>query len=313
MTSAKPMTSDRATADTSDREIVVTRVFDARCELVFKAWTDPQHLAHWWGPNGFSIATSEIEFKRGGVWRFVMHGPDGRHYQNKVVYVEIAEPERLVYEHVSGPQFRMTVTFANQGGKTSITAEMLFDSAALRDKTVKEFGAVEGLKQTIGRLGEYVTQMKERRQINGNTEVITGDLELTITRIFAAPRALVFSAWTKPEHLMRWFAPDGFRVASCEMDFRVGGKYRLCLRGFGRDHWVNGRYREIVPPGRIVWTGTLEHVGNEVLTTVTFAEFGGETRLTVHQTFSIETDSTRGAREGWTQTLEHLAEFLKAA
>ena len=85
-----------------------------------------------------------------------MHGPDGLYYQNKVLYVEIVEPERLVYDHVSGPQFRMTVTFANQGGKTSITAQMLFDSAALRDKTVKEFGAVEGLKQTIRRLGEYV-------------------------------------------------------------------------------------------------------------------------------------------------------------
>jgi uncharacterized protein YndB with AHSA1/START domain len=307
------MTPDRATPETSDREIVVTRVFDAPRELVFKAWTDPQHLAHWWGPNGFSITTHEMEFKPGGVWRFVMHGPDGRDYQNKVLYVEITEPERLVYDHVSGPQFRMTVTFANQGGKTSITAQMLFDSAALRDKTVKEFGAVEGLKQTIGRLGEHVTQMKERRQINGNTEVITGDLELTITRIFDAPRALVFSAWTKPEHLMRWFAPNRFTVPSCEMDFRVGGKYRLCLRGLGRDHWVNGEYREIVPPERIVWTGTLEHDGNEVLTTVTFAELGSKTRLTVHQTFSIETDSTRGAREGWTHTLEHLAEFLKAA
>jgi uncharacterized protein YndB with AHSA1/START domain len=101
-----------------------------------------------------------MEFKPGGVWRFVMHGPDGRDYQNKVVYVEIAEPERLVYDHVSEPQFRMAVTFADQGGKTSITAQMLFDSAALRDKTVKEFGALDGLKQTIGRLGEYVTQMK---------------------------------------------------------------------------------------------------------------------------------------------------------
>jgi uncharacterized protein YndB with AHSA1/START domain len=98
-----------------------------------------------------------MEFKPGGVWRFVMHGPDGRDYQNKVVYVEIAEPERLVYDHVSGPQFRMMVTFANQDGKVSITAQMLFDSGALRDKTVKEFGALEGLKQTIGRLCEYVT------------------------------------------------------------------------------------------------------------------------------------------------------------
>jgi uncharacterized protein YndB with AHSA1/START domain len=160
MTAARPMKPDRAPADTSDREIVVSRVFDAPRTLVFKAWTDPQHRAHWWGPNSFSITTHEMEFKPGGVWLFVMHGPDGRDYQNKVVYVEIVEPERLVYDHVSGPQFRMMVTFADHGGKTSITAQMLFDSAALRDKTVKEFGALEGLKQTSGRLSEYLTQMK---------------------------------------------------------------------------------------------------------------------------------------------------------
>jgi uncharacterized protein YndB with AHSA1/START domain len=140
----------------------------------------------------------------------------------------------------------------------------------------------------------------------------TGNRELTITRIFDAPRALVFEAWTEPKHLMRWFAPNNFTVPVCEMDFRVGGKYRLCMRGFGADHWVHGVYREIVKPERIVWTGVLEHDGNELLTTVTFADHQGKTKLTVHQTYSIETDSTRGARQGWTETLEHLAEYLAA-
>jgi len=90
-----------------------------------------------------------------------MHGPDGVDYQNKVVYIEIVKPERLVYSHVSAPQFQMTVTFADDGGKTKLTARMLFESAELRDRTIKAVGAVEGLKQTLGRLGEYVTDMKE--------------------------------------------------------------------------------------------------------------------------------------------------------
>jgi uncharacterized protein YndB with AHSA1/START domain len=146
-----------------------------------------------------------------------------------------------------------------------------------------------------------------------NTEVTFGDRELTITRIFDAPRSLVFAAWTEPTHLMRWFAPNNFTVPACEMDFRDGGKFRLCMRGLGKDHWMNGVFREIVEPERIVWSGMLDNDTNEVLTTVTFAELDGRTRLTVHQTFSIETDSTRGARQGWTETLEHLAEFLAAA
>lgn len=161
MTSEMPTKSDTAPADTSDREIVVTRVFDAPRALVFKAWTDPKHLAHWWGPNGFTLTTYELDFKPGGSWRSVMHGPDGRDYQNEVVYVEIAEPERLVYRHVSAPQFQMTVTFADDGGKTRLRAQMLFESAELRDRTIKAVGAVEGLKQTLGRLGEHVTHMKE--------------------------------------------------------------------------------------------------------------------------------------------------------
>jgi len=161
MTFARPTMPESAPADTSDREIVVTRVFDAPRALVFEAWTDPKHLAHWWGPNGFTLTTHQLDFRPGGTWRSVMHGPDGRDYQNEIVYVEIAEPERLVYRHVSAPHFQMTVTFADDGGKTKITAQMLFETAELRDKTIKAVGAVEGLKQTLGRLGEYVTRRKE--------------------------------------------------------------------------------------------------------------------------------------------------------
>ncbi len=139
------------------------------------------------------------------------------------------------------------------------------------------------------------------------------DRELVVTRIFDAPRALVFEAWTEPKHLMRWFAPNNFTVPVCEMEFRTGGKFRLCMRGFGKDHWMNGVFREIVAPERIVWTALLDGDRNEVLTTVTFADHERKTRLTVHQTFSIETDSTRGARQGWTETLEHLAEYLARA
>src|ERR1700735_2545308 len=155
------MTSAIASADTAGREIVVTRVFDAPRALVFKLWTDPKHLARWWGPNGFTITNYEMDVRPGGVWRFVMHGPNGVDYQNKVVYREVVEPERLVYSHVSEPQFEMTVTFDAEGDKTKLTARMLFESAALRDKRSEQFGAVEGLKQTLGRLGEHLARVKE--------------------------------------------------------------------------------------------------------------------------------------------------------
>ena len=136
--------------------------------------------------------------------------------------------------------------------------------------------------------------------------------ELIITRVFDAPRALVFEAWTKPEHLVHWFCPDSFTLPVCEMDFRVGGSQRLCMRASGGwEHYVHGVYREIVPAERIVWTSAFEDVpGSEVLTTVTFADHDGKTKLTVHQTYSFESDATRGAPQGWTETLDHLAAYV---
>ena len=103
-----------------------------------------------------------MDVRPGGVWRFIMHGPDGKDYQNKIVYVEVKKPERLVYDHVSGPLFRMTVTFAEQVGKTKVTARMVFETAALRNKVAAEFHAVEGLNQTLDRLGEELTRVPDR-------------------------------------------------------------------------------------------------------------------------------------------------------
>jgi uncharacterized protein YndB with AHSA1/START domain len=150
---------DLAAASSADREIVSTRVFDAPRELVFQMWTDPEHVAKWWGPKGFTNTIYEMDVRPGGVWRFVMHGPDGVDYQNKIVYIEVVKPERLVYSHVSGPQFRATVTFTDQGDKTGIRVRMLFPSATERDDTVKKFGAVEGLNQTLERLAQHLAHL----------------------------------------------------------------------------------------------------------------------------------------------------------
>ncbi|MGZ3751565.1 MAG: SRPBCC domain-containing protein [Mucilaginibacter sp.] len=89
-------------SDTADREIVITRVFDAPRDLVFKTWTDPNHLINWWGPSGFTNTFHEINIKPGGKWRFTMHGPDGINYANLITFSEVVIPERLAYEHGSG-------------------------------------------------------------------------------------------------------------------------------------------------------------------------------------------------------------------
>jgi uncharacterized protein YndB with AHSA1/START domain len=144
---------------TADREVVTTRVVEAPRERVFEAWIDPKHVAKWWGPDGFSTAIQEMDVRPGGVWRSVMRSPDGVDYKNKSVFSEIVKPERLVYSHVSGPVFRMTVTFDEAGGQTTVTMRMLFETVAEHDRAVKVFGIVEGGKQTLARLREHVAKM----------------------------------------------------------------------------------------------------------------------------------------------------------
>ena len=90
------------TADTSDREIVISRVFDAPRERVFEAMTDPKQVVKWWGPNGFTTTIHEMDVRPGGVWRHTMHGPDGTDYPNKSVFLEVVKPERIVYKHSGG-------------------------------------------------------------------------------------------------------------------------------------------------------------------------------------------------------------------
>jgi uncharacterized protein YndB with AHSA1/START domain len=154
---------------TSDpSSIIGMREFDAPRELVFSVWTDVKHLAQWWGPNGFSTTTSSFDFKPGGVWRFVMHGPDGRDYQNRVTFEEIVPPQRIVYRHGGGDdvepiQFKQTVLFEDIGGnRTRITWRQDWPSAELRDRVIKEHGAAEGLMQTMARLADYVATQPAR-------------------------------------------------------------------------------------------------------------------------------------------------------
>ncbi|MCI0600503.1 MAG: SRPBCC family protein [Beijerinckiaceae bacterium] len=143
------------------RAIFVTRAFDAPRERIFDAWTDPRQLVRWWGPDGFATTTHAIDVRPGGDWRFVTHGPDGADYEDRIVYHEIAKPDRLVYSHpgdegVEPAQFQVTVTFDDFAGVTNLTMTMLFPSAAERERAAAKYGAVEGAKQTLKRLAIYL-------------------------------------------------------------------------------------------------------------------------------------------------------------
>jgi uncharacterized protein YndB with AHSA1/START domain len=146
----------------------------------------------------------------------------------------------------------------------------------------------------------------------------SADRELVVSRLIDAPRALVFQAWTRPEHIARWWGPQGYTTIFCDMDIRIGGRYRFGMRSpEGTEHWKIGVFRELVEPDRVVFTfaweapdGTPRH---ELLTTVTFADQEGQTLLTLHQAVFETTDGRDDHGRGWTSCLERFAEYMKGA
>jgi uncharacterized protein YndB with AHSA1/START domain len=313
--------------NTADREIVITRTFDAPRELVWKAWTNPKHLVNWWGPNGFTATIEKMDVRVGGVWKHVMHGPDGTDYPNKCTFTAIVKPERIEFSHGGGrkgdpaAQFDATWTFEALGKQTKVTMLLLFPSAADRDRVGKEYGAIEGGHQTLQHLADYLPKMATNGSI---------DREIIITRVLNAPRELVFRAWTEPVHLMRWWAPKGCTTPFCKIDLRPGGKFHYCMRmPEGRDIWGIGVYREIVAPSLLVYTDSFAdaegnpvppaHYGMsashpaETLVTVTFEEHEGKTKLTLRHAIPVSVEEREGTEQGWIEMLDRLAEDLANA
>jgi len=146
----------------SDREILITRVFDAPRRLVFEAHSKPEHVARWWGPRGTTLPVCEMDFRPGGAWRFVSRGPDGAEDAFRGEYREIVPPERIVWtfewEGMPGHVSVETTTFVEQDGKTTITNTSVFQSVEDRDGMLQS-GMEKGAAETWDRLAEHLETM----------------------------------------------------------------------------------------------------------------------------------------------------------
>ncbi|MEP7066877.1 MAG: SRPBCC family protein [Gemmatimonadota bacterium] len=153
--------ASRSTDYPSGREVSFHRLLDAPRELVWSVCSDPHHLHRWWGPNGFTITTHEFSFVPGGEWLFIMHGPDGTDYPNRVIFSEIVPPSRLVYYNGwdlpgSPVDFTAVITLESEGAKTRFSQHMTFSSVEGFRTAVELYGVLEGGTQTLARLAEYV-------------------------------------------------------------------------------------------------------------------------------------------------------------
>jgi len=299
----------------SDREILMTRIFDAPRELVFEAMTKPEHVKRWWGPCRMTAEVCEIDFRVGGKWRYLLHTPDGKKVEFTGVYREIVPPERIVSTEcyvepgIGNPQWQTTLTLEDLGGKTKMTSRLLHPSKEQRDGHLNS-GMESGATETFDRLNEIVTaqaSMMER--------------SIEIVRIFDAPRELVYQAWTDPEHMTQWWGPKVFTNHSCRLEVRPGGAWQIVMRSpDGTDYGCQGIYSEVTPPERLVFTNdAVDKDGKPLLkgfTTVTFEDHGGKTKLTLHTRAEGLVDYApqmlKGMDQGWSQSLDKLAAHVSA-
>src|SRR5882757_6603254 len=153
----------RAQSATADREIVISRVISAPRELVFEAFTEVRHLSRWWGPEGFTTSTRSFEFRVGGEWDFVMHGPDGTDYQEWITWREIVPSERIALRHGESRDdpnaFESVLTFEPAGEQTRIVMHTVFPTKELRNEAVEKYHAIEGGEQTLRNLAAYVAEL----------------------------------------------------------------------------------------------------------------------------------------------------------
>ncbi|AOP36405.1 ATPase [Leptospira tipperaryensis] len=149
-----------------ENKVIYKRYFDIPIELLFDVWSSQEHLSEWWGPDGFTLTTRSMDFSNGGIWDFVMHGPDGHDYKNKIQFIEIKKPHYIYYKHLGDGEgtkdvdFQSKIIFEESGEGVNLTMEQIFPSKEELERVNEKYGAIEGAKQHIANLGKYLETLK---------------------------------------------------------------------------------------------------------------------------------------------------------
>jgi len=316
-----------AAAMPSDREILFTRELDAPRKWVWKAWTEQEHLARWWGPKGFILVVSKLDLRPGGLFHYSMRASEGIEIWGKFVYREIYAPERIVFvssfadesgnltRHFANPTWPLevlnTLTFCEQDGKTTITLKCHpIEASDVERKTFRDGhkSMHQVLLGTLDQLAEYLASMKKS---SAKTVLVAeqGKSTTILSRVFDAPRKLVFEAYTNPVHIPQWWGRKSYKTVVDKMDVRPGGVWRYVqLAPDGKEFAFRGVYKEIVPQERIVSTLEYEAMPIHVIeNTATFEEHDGRTTVTITSRYPtvevrdgmLEAGMELGAIEAW--------------
>lgn len=309
-----------AAAD-SDHALVIERVFDAPRELVWRAWTEPAHVARWWGPRGFTTRVEALDLRPGGRSHYVMIGPDGAEYPASGTFREVVAPERIVttdefgdgYEEANPdlPQGMILTCLFDEidgGARTRVTLHVSHPTEEDRRKH-EEMGVVAGWGSSLDCLDDHLAAL-----------LATGDAtrEIVVSRRFEAPRQRVWDVWTDPQHVSRWWGPRGFSTTTHAWDLSPDGVWRFTMHGpDGTDYENRVVFREVEPPARLAY----DHLGDgetadvHFRAEVTFADQAGDTRVTLRMDFGTPEMRAHveefGAVEGAHDTLARFGELLE--
>jgi uncharacterized protein YndB with AHSA1/START domain len=316
-----------AATKNKSNEIKLFRIYDAPVKMVWDAWVEPDQVAQWWGPRGFTITSHSKDIRTGGMWHYTMHGPDGVDWVNKTQYLEVEKYVKMIYDHGGNdeqkPLFRVTVLFKEVGGKTHLDMTMALPTPEAAEETRKFIKKASG-DSTWDRLAEYLEKETKKKEL------------FFINRSFQVPLEKMFELWTNPDHLSRWVPPAGFTMKYIKADVRPGGEsfYSMTDASGKMTLYGKARYLEIAQPHRIVYTQQFCEADGKVarhpmsptwpetmLTTVVLtAEGPDQTRVTLTwepyenpTPVEIETfvKARTGMTGGWTGSFDKLEDYLE--
>ena len=307
----------------SDRELVISRLINAPPSAVFRAWTEPQQVMTWWGPHGMSTPICEIDLRPGGTMRTVMRTADGQEYDHSGTFRTVEEPRRLVTVApfgAPGNQASCDVTFADEQGQTRVTARW-------QHATVADCQAHAKMGFDLG-----WGQMLERLAVTAAQLATEPGRVFTLSRDFAAPRQLVWDAFTRIKHLEKWFASPAWTIVGGKLELQPDGAFTFGMKwADGSVMWGKWTYREIVAGAKLVFvTAFTDEAGTptrhpmaptwplETISLMSFADHAGGTRLSLVSVplnpTAAERDTFAGGqdsmRHGWGGTLKQLEDYL---
>ena len=307
--------------------IITTRILNAPRELVFKVLTDPNHIAEFWGPNGFTNIIQSMDVREGGEWLFTMTGPDGSVYPNRITYRKVIPPSFIGVDHDGGegspPEhaFKNEIELFEEGKSTRIEMRLIVKTIAQRDGFVGY--AEEGGRQNLDRLAAHLDILQAAPQ----------DCFM-ISRSFPVSRQRLYQACSNAEEMLAWFSPPGAKTIKAELDFKAGGTFFYGMQmPDGNMMYGKSLYVEIVPNEKIIYyTRFADEHGNiishpmsptwpkEMHTTFLFAD-EGETNSHLTVIWNYDGDdplqkstfmgAKSGMRLGWTGTLDGLTNYFR--